>query len=1042
MKFLRNTRLALGCMLALSICLNALTPGKRSAVQDLTKQIKAGKLGEPEARKKALALNIPAKEMNDFIVQDLIMTADAKGIVDIFDAELAAQEAPAPTPKTPQITTQPVKETVLALPKLTIESEETKVITKPTYEKHTIRKEILDLKAGLEQEVLSQFEQPSVMWKTKADKLHALREKYGLYKIKYSALIDNRDLNQAERMLLTDNIMRELLEPIAVKLAALEKEVKQEAQTKVQPPISLATIPALAQPEIPAKKTVETQASTQPTVTPQLLPVKVKGEFEEPLKDAVKQQRQLIQNLQNDLQKASSSLDLAEMQKQKDDLASVWIAISLNAKGRNPNYAFDTSEQALINEHGQQDKQIDALINQLREKKGKQPQAPISLATIPAAQPETSAKTSVGTQASTQPTVTPQLLPTVANKGKFEKELQNIILAESELIAKVKSDLAHYGPAKLNKGAIERKWNPLLKAFNKTENDMVREAYMPDATVIEKDLLGEHKENVQEYANLLAQIGTKPVAAQTQTTAGTAAATSQAIPGYIQVLISRYKDKNWDDQEFNKPAVLGKLVTNAMKINGTGVVEGDLVGMTAAQVKDQIKKDIDYSIWTAGRIAETYLRLLNTKVFLIGRFKNDLSVPVAVESALQTLLSKDTNTSVYVNDTNQRLNSDPSNKKYFVEILDSKEIKDKFLNPNVKVAEAIPVNPTRHQGPQATATASTPEAIIVEQYVGKTYAPAELKKYQDMVRAKGKSQDVFDEAAYRKKSNDDKEKEFEQAFIGTPNSIVVTADVGAGFEYALYGIALPKYYKAKQMLAIHNFPRGRELLENILKTELPNPSKTKVPIANYIQDFEKGISAPTTPQTTAGATTAISQPQADDIYKPLTTLQSQINKTIDTEIAALQKIFGEPRDFKPLPNQTITLDFKHIFGIYLSFPPVTSTLTLRGFHHDLQHEIQSKGIIAFDITRGKNNWGAYSATLSYNGQKIGSKNFFPAEWSRATVVRNIRQAYDNFAKSGASAEKQDDMFVIKGKNDGGNPITMVVDTNGKMVSAYPTYIAP
>lgn len=94
MKFVHNTRLALGCMLALSIGLNALTPGKRAAIQDLTKQIRAGKLTQPEARKKALALNVPANEMRDFIVQDLIMTADSKGITDIFDQQLATEAEP------------------------------------------------------------------------------------------------------------------------------------------------------------------------------------------------------------------------------------------------------------------------------------------------------------------------------------------------------------------------------------------------------------------------------------------------------------------------------------------------------------------------------------------------------------------------------------------------------------------------------------------------------------------------------------------------------------------------------------------------------------------------------------------------------------------------------------------------------------------------------------------------------------------------------------------------------------------------------------
>ncbi len=108
MNILQTTRTAVYCMLLLSISISALTPVQRGNIQDLTKQIKAG-LSKPEARKKALALNVPAKEMNDYIVQDLIITADAKGITDIFDATLATKAVAMPeepTVETPAVRTE------------------------------------------------------------------------------------------------------------------------------------------------------------------------------------------------------------------------------------------------------------------------------------------------------------------------------------------------------------------------------------------------------------------------------------------------------------------------------------------------------------------------------------------------------------------------------------------------------------------------------------------------------------------------------------------------------------------------------------------------------------------------------------------------------------------------------------------------------------------------------------------------------------------------------------------------------------------------
>ena len=81
-RFLSNA--AILCAIAFCATAYALTPMQRGTIQDLTKQIKAGTLNPSEAREKALSLKIPANQMHDFIVQDLVTTADTKCIADIL----------------------------------------------------------------------------------------------------------------------------------------------------------------------------------------------------------------------------------------------------------------------------------------------------------------------------------------------------------------------------------------------------------------------------------------------------------------------------------------------------------------------------------------------------------------------------------------------------------------------------------------------------------------------------------------------------------------------------------------------------------------------------------------------------------------------------------------------------------------------------------------------------------------------------------------------------------------------------------------------
>ncbi len=86
----------------LSLQLMAFTPGQRAKIQDLTKQIGDGNISDNDARKAALALKIRPSEMNDFIVNKLIITADSKGISDILNPNMVAvkNEIKVPSVKT------------------------------------------------------------------------------------------------------------------------------------------------------------------------------------------------------------------------------------------------------------------------------------------------------------------------------------------------------------------------------------------------------------------------------------------------------------------------------------------------------------------------------------------------------------------------------------------------------------------------------------------------------------------------------------------------------------------------------------------------------------------------------------------------------------------------------------------------------------------------------------------------------------------------------------------------------------------------------
>lgn len=168
-------------------------------------------------------------------------------------------------------------------------------------------------------------------------------------------------------------------------------------------------------------------------------------------------------------------------------------------------------------------------------------------------------------------------------------------------------------------------------------------------------------------------------------------------------------------------------------------------------------------------------------------------------------------------------------------------------------------------------------------------------------------------------------------------------------------------------------------------------------------------------------------------------LESNANKSVSQELKILNKAFGTPKGFDNLKNTTLTLDYMHVFGIHFDCKN-NKSMTLHGFHHDHQNKIEKTGIIRFSIKR-KNKHGYYRAALLYQGKHLGTKNFFPAQWTRAKVVSKIREAYNNRLKQESKINKRSDgSFEIVGTTQEGIPIKMFINNQGTIFTAYPAKI--
>ncbi|CAG9611989.1 Ribonuclease [Bacillus rhizoplanae] len=100
-----------------------------------------------------------------------------------------------------------------------------------------------------------------------------------------------------------------------------------------------------------------------------------------------------------------------------------------------------------------------------------------------------------------------------------------------------------------------------------------------------------------------------------------------------------------------------------------------------------------------------------------------------------------------------------------------------------------------------------------------------------------------------------------------------------------------------------------------------------------------------------------------------------------------------------------------------------------GYHHV---SMMGEGEI-LNITKQPNKYGVYEAKVTVNGVvKVPTSTFFPDEWSRVEVLQAIKEAYNNKVYTGRK-----NSYI--GTTSNGMKITMFIDSNGRIISAFPKY---
>lgn len=302
----------------------------------------------------------------------------------------------------------------------------------------------------------------------------------------------------------------------------------------------------------------------------------------------------------------------------------------------------------------------------------------------------------------------------------------------------------------------------------------------------------------------------------------------------ITTLVNEYANKLMDS------SLLQKLIKNIKNTSDDGAYD-KYIQLSAQEVINEIRKSIDKKDWTTTDIIFEYLRLLDTRTFVKNNPKSGLK-SLDITTILQEFLSR--NSQQYTITDRDKADK---NLVYFVQIIDNN--KKQYLDPNnVSVfsgpsPERFPAKtpaPTTTAGIAPGVTTTGVSTTDIKPYVNvanRTYTPQQIQEYAARLKEKGNTYSIFiDQEQFKKLNNQDKENDTLRTLYP-----ILDPTLGDGtFNGRLYKIILPHYYEAKQKLAIHPSPKGQELLEKVLMKELKNDQGQPFNIGQYIDSFEQG----------------------------------------------------------------------------------------------------------------------------------------------------------------------------------------------------------
>jgi hypothetical protein len=147
---------------------------------------------------------------------------------------------------------------------------------------------------------------------------------------------------------------------------------------------------------------------------------------------------------------------------------------------------------------------------------------------------------------------------------------------------------------------------------------------------------------------------------------------------------------------------------------------------------------------------------------------------------------------------------------------------------------------------------------------------------------------------------------------------------------------------------------------------------------------------------------------------------------------------------KPLFKRVFLDNYKHYLEPELR---VTSTGKIKpsGWHHDPGRRIEHRKRIngyKIEITNyEKHKSGIYRFDWGVEGMQKKPSTFFPSDWSREKVQQEIIEAYKYTKKYKISPKWQPDTnnFSLVGLTNDNIKITMIINPQGKVISAYPKW---